>query len=197
MDYQILVNKENILDRTYMPSDLLEIKPKVSGSIDPNRKILLDKKTLENWNNLVSDAKEKGYEFYISSAYRSYDYQDKVLKYYIEKEGVEKALTRVALPGASEHQTGLALDYFFVRDDIYHYDILEHDLEYIWMKNNAYKYGFIIRYPKGKENITGFRYEPWHLRYVGSIATFIHENNIVLEEYVNIKEKTKTLQLTK
>jgi len=195
MNYQKLVNKDNRLNKNYRPKNLIQIEPKVKGNINPNRKIWVEKKTLESWNVLVKDAKKLGFEFYISSCYRSYTYQEKVLKYYIEKEGIDAALNRVAMPGTSEHQTGLALDYFFIRDKENHYDMEEDDEEYIWIKNNAHKYGFIIRYPKGKEDITGFNYEPWHLRYVGDVATYLYDNSLTLEEYV-LKEQ-KILMLTK
>jgi len=189
MKYQKLVNKENRLSKNYRPKNLTRIEPKVSGSVDPNRKIWVEKETVESWNTLVKDAKELGFEFYISSCYRSYVYQEKLLKYYIEKEGIDEALLHVAIPGTSEHQTGLAIDYFFIRDGQNHFEMLEEDPEYKWLQNNAHKYGFIIRYPKGKEDITGFRYEPWHLRYVGDIASYIYENNLTLEEYTSKKEK--------
>lgn len=195
MKYQKLVNKDNRLSKTYRPKNLIKIEPKVKGSVNPNRKILVEKQTLENWNLLVEDAKKVGFEFHISSCYRSYAYQEKVLKYYIEKEGVDEAFKRVALPGTSEHQTGLAFDYFFIRDGKNHYDILEDDPEYKWIQNNAHKYGFIIRYPKGKEDITGYAYEPWHLRYVGEIATYLYENDLTLEEYTNVKVKKLVKEL--
>lgn len=189
MNYLKLVNKENRLSKTYRPRNLVEIEAKVEGSINPNRKILVEKETLKNWNLLLKDAKKEGFYFYISSCYCSYSYQEKVLKHYIEKEGLDVALSHVAVPGASEHQTGLAFDYFFVRDDKNHYDMLESDPEYIWIKNNAHKYGFIIRYPKDKEKITNYTYEPWHLRYVGSDAKYMYENKMTLEEYIGEKEK--------
>ena len=88
-----------------------------------------------------------------------------------------------ARPGHSEHQTGLAVDVMGSNND---YDEFEKSIEFSWMKENAHKYGFILRYPKGKENITGFKYEPWHYRYVGLItATRIFKENITLEEYYN------------
>ena len=189
MDYLQLVNKENRLDKNYKPKNLVEIVPRVKGSIDPDRKILIEKTVLSHWILLKNDAKKCGFDFDISSGYRSYSYQEKVLRHYIEEEGLEEALAHVAPPGASEHQTGLAIDYFFVRGEEYHYDIKEDDPEYIWLKENAHKFGFIIRYPKEKESITGYIYEPWHLRYVGEHAKYIHNNDLTLEEYIDkIKE---------
>ena len=86
-----------------------------------------------------------------------------------------------AKPGHSEHQTGLSID---VEGSNLDYDLFAESKEFNWMKNNAHKYGFILRYPKGKEHITGFKYEPWHYRYVGKdVASYIYKNNITLEEY--------------
>lgn len=190
MNYLKLVNKENRLLPTYRPGNMIKIEPKVKGSINPNRKIWLVDKAWESWCLLVDAAKKEGFDFYISSGYRSYYYQNKVLSYYIEKEGVDVALSHVAPPGASEHQTGLALDYFFIREDKNHYDMEEDDPEYIWIKQNAHKYGFILRYPKDKEEITGYIYEPWHLRYAGEKATHLFESKMTLEEYYE-KEKIR------
>ena len=96
---------------------------------------------------------------------------------------MEYALTCSAKPGHSEHQTGLAVD---VEGENKDYDNFEDTKEFIWMKNNAHRFGFILRYPKGKEHITGFKYEPWHYRYVGiETATKIFKQNITLEEYLN------------
>ena len=86
-----------------------------------------------------------------------------------------------AKPGHSEHQTGLAVDIMGSNND---YNLFAESKEFEWMKNNAYKYGFILRYPEHKENITGFKYEPWHYRYVGKdVAKYIYENKLSLEEY--------------
>ena len=87
-----------------------------------------------------------------------------------------------ARAGHSEHQTGLAVD---VSNSSLDYDNFESTKEFYWMKNNAHKFGFILRYPKASFHITGFKYEPWHYRYVGiKIATYIYKNNLTLEEYL-------------
>ena len=86
-----------------------------------------------------------------------------------------------ARPGYSEHQTGLAID---VKDGSGQYAFFKNSDEYKWMKDNAHKYGFILRYPEGKEHITGFSFEAWHYRYVGvDVATFIYENDLTFDEY--------------
>lgn len=193
MDYLILVNKKNKLSCDYCPSNLVEIDSVVKGNVDPERKILINKVVLDHWLLLKSEAAKYNFKFHISSCYRSYSYQDQVLKYYIDKEGIDIAMSHVAPPGASEHQTGLAIDYFFVKDDKNYYDMKEDDPEYIWIKNNAHYFGFIIRYPKDKEDITMYTYEPWHLRYVGDKATYLYENQLTLEEYYQ-KIKVKQIQ---
>ena len=98
--------------------------------------------------------------------------------------GRKKAEDYVAKPGFSEHQTGLCID-VTNRDKYFVKGTEEAD----WIANNCYKYGFIIRYPEGKENITGISYEPWHIRYVGKeIAKQIHNKGITLEEYLGVNQ---------
>ena len=169
----VLVNKNDKLDKNYVPNDLEEINVKYS-----NEGKFLRKDAKEAFETLSSDASKLGYKVIAVSAYRNYEYQDKLFNYYTEKYGIEYALSCSAKPGHSEHQTGLAVDVMGSNDDF------EFSDEFEWMRDNAYKYGFILRYPKGKENITGFKYEPWHYRYVGKeVAKIIYEKNIVLEEY--------------
>ena len=136
---------------------------------------------LDSFKKLWLEAKKNGYKITIVSAYRDYDYQDKLFQYYVKEKGLKYALKCSAKPGHSEHQTGLAIDVMGSNGD---YNLFEEAKEFNWMKNNAYKYGFILRYPKGKEKITGFKYEPWHYRYVGTnVSTYLYENNLTLEEY--------------
>lgn len=189
MRKDILVNKDNRLDKDFYPNNMIEIKPKIEGSIDKNRKVLLDKDAYDSFLKMQQQAKKEGIDIDISSGFRSYLYQIKVFKYYLDLIGEEETLKRVAIPGTSDHQTGLALDYFSFRKNedgsIFPYtDIKEEDIEYQWIKDNSYKFGFIIRFPKGKENITKVMFEPWHLRYVGKdLAQILHYNNLTLEEY--------------
>lgn len=138
------------------------------------------------FNAMRFDAKREGYDFYISSAYRSYATQKSIYEKAVKNEGSEFAERQVAKPGCSEHHTGLAID--ITNNDIVEgkYKKFNHTPEYSWIINNCYKYGFIERYKKGKEKITGYDWEPWHFRYVGvDAATIIHEKNIVLEEFLD------------
>lgn len=181
--YNILVNKNNPLSQDFIPNNLIEIPARTLGEVDLNRRIFIDKVVFEHWNELTCDARKYSYDFAIDSGYRSYDYQAQVYNYNLNKIG-DKVINRVAKPGMSEHQTGLAIDYVFFRDGILYEEVSEYHEEYKWIVNNCYKYGFILRYPKEKEHITGYDFEPWHIRYVGvEVATYIYNNNITLEEY--------------
>ncbi len=132
------------------------------------------------------DALKLGYDIEVDSGYRSYEYQQKIFDNLYNEKG-EEAYKFVALPGTSEHQTGLAFDYCLFINGVYTDDINDYQEETKWIHNNCYKYGFILRYPKGKEDITGYNYEPWHLRYVGNeISKIIFEKNITLEEYYQL-----------
>ena len=174
----VLVNKNYQLNNNYVPNDL-EI---ISTSYAYENKSLR-KEAKEAFEQLSEDAKNLGYKIVATSAYRDYDYQKKLFEEYTNEKGEAYALECSAKPGHSEHQTGLAVDVAGSNDD---YDEFESSIEFPWLKENAHLYGFILRYPKGKEHITGFNYEPWHYRYVGKeVATIIYNENLTLEEYYN------------
>ena len=174
--YDFLVNKNNKLPSNYIPNDLEPINIKYS----------LENKYLRHtariaFEKMAKQAKKKGFNIIAVSTYRSYDYQKKLYNDYVKNKGFYYADMASARAGHSEHQTGLAVD---VADNSYDYDNFENTKEFIWMIKNAYKYGFILRYPKAKFHITGFKYEPWHYRYVGKKnAKNIYKNNLTLEEY--------------
>ena len=121
-----------------------------------------------------------------TTAYRGYSFQKKLYNNYVKENGTQYADKYSAREGYSEHQTGLAID--LINPKVKNNRL--NDLEYTWLKDNAYKYGFIIRYPQGKEFITRYNEENWHLRYVGNIASSIYNNNLTLEEYKD-KESIK------
>lgn len=178
-DIDVLVNKNNKLDKNYVPYDLEKISILYS-----NDDKYMRKEAKEAFENLSMDAKRKGYRVVATSTYRSYDYQEKLYNHYVEEYGLEYADSCSARKGHSEHQTGLAVDVEGTDSD---YNDFEDTKDFTWMKDNAHKYGFILRYPKDKTHITGFKYEPWHYRYVGKeIATYIYEHNLCLEEYKKI-----------
>lgn len=147
------------------------------------------KEAREAFEQLNSAAKKAGYTFDAFSTYRSYDRQKVLYDGYVNRDGKEAADTYSARPGFSEHQTGLAFDIGEVgKSEDYADDRFGETAAGKWLAKNAHKYGFIMRYPKGKEKITGYKYESWHFRYVGKkIATEIYENNSTLEEYLNVK----------
>lgn len=175
-DILVLVNKNYQLNSNYIPDDLEKISLN-----NANNSKYLRKEAKINFEKLSNDAKKLNYRIIAVSAYRDYEYQKDLFNYYTEKYGLDYALNCSAKPGHSEHQTGLAVD---VEGENKDYNNFENTKEYNWMINNAHKYGFILRYPKGKEHITGFKFEPWHYRYVGDIAKYIYENNLTLEEYL-------------
>ena len=172
----ILVNKYIYLPSDYIPNNLVTISSKYSTS---NKMLVYEAK--EAFEQMAQDAKEQGYTIRAISAYRSYDYQKQLYDNYLSKDSIEIVDTYSARPGHSEHQTGLVVD---IDNKEKNFENFENTKEFTWMKDNAHLYGFILRYPKDKENITGYTYESWHYRYVGKeIATYIKNNNITFDEY--------------
>ena len=136
----------------------------------------------EAYEEMAKDASKSKLKLVILSSYRSYDYQVDLYNRYAKKDGKEKADTYSGRPGFSEHQTGLAFDIYNGKTT---YTKFESTKEFDWMQENAYKYGFILRFPKGKELETGYQYESWHYRYVGKdIAKEIYDKDICFEEYM-------------
>ena len=130
---------------------------------------------------MQAEAHDLGLTLYISSGYRSYDYQAGLYQRYVDRSGKAEADRYSARPGHSEHQTGLAFDLNTISDEFKDTD------EGKWVADNCHKYGFIIRYPEEKESVTGYMYEPWHIRYLGvETATAVYESGLCLEEYLGI-----------
>lgn len=133
------------------------------------------------FQNLVNGAAADNINIYLSSGFRSYDYQAQIYNNYVAMDGQANADTYSARPGHSEHQTGLAIDCNIIDDSF------TGTPEAIWLENHCHEYGFIIRYPKSKESITGYKYEPWHIRYIGvDKAKAVHDSGLCLEEYLGI-----------
>lgn len=184
--FSVLVNKNNPLPKDYVPCDLVRYEGETSTKIDENHKVFVEKETLERFFDMQEDARKLDYEILIDSGYRSYDYQKSVLDFYANEVGsMEEALKTVAKPGESEHQTGLAIDFIIKRNGLVIEKMEDSFDEVKWIHENCFKYGFILRYPKGFEQITGYDYELWHLRYVGfEISNDMHQKSIMtLEEY--------------
>lgn len=178
-----LVNKQNALPDNYKPSDL--VYPDVPFLFKEKiEKRMLRKEAAEALEKLFAAAKEDGVALAGVSAYRSRATQKALFERYVKKDGEAKARTYSAVPGTSEHETGLAIDVSGSDGKCAASDCFADTKEAEWLAEHAPEYGFIIRYPKGKENITGYQYEPWHLRYVGvEIAKEIAAKGITLEEY--------------
>lgn len=176
----MLVNKYYQLKSDYVPDDLVNISTKYawgSAGSKQTRKITYDA-FLEMWEAANLD----GYYLMINSAYRSYQSQETVYNDYMKKRGERYADSIAARPGSSEHQTGLCLDIFSKNNS--NKNTFGDTLEAQWLKDNAYKYGFILRYPEDKVNVTGYNFESWHYRYVGKeAAKYIYENDITFDEY--------------
>lgn len=170
----LIVNKYYQLDKNYKPTLV------VQNSKYGKSNIKQEKETYEAFIKMFNAAKDENLTLYVNSAYRSYEEQEKVFKDY-ENKMKDKATLYAAKPGYSEHQTGMALDIFKPGSTT---KTFGNTKEAKWLSKNAYKYGFILRYPKGKENITGYEYESWHYRYVGvETAKKIFEENITYDEY--------------
>ena len=179
---KVLVNKHYYLESDYIPDNLENIDTNCSRE---GMKLVSYAK--EAFEELSKQAKKDNMNIIAMSSYRSYEYQTNLYNRYVKEDGKEAADTYSGRPGHSEHQTGLAVDVYNIKET---YTNFENTKEYEWMQKHAHEYGFILRFPKGKENETGYQYESWHYRYVGKdIAKYIHEKNITLEEYYATKIK--------
>jgi len=187
----VLVNKEYSLPQDYVPQDLT--KPNIPfsfGDLDIPKRYMREE-AARAVEEMFQAAKIDGIFLYGVSAFRPYNYQLNLFNNEVNEKGEELAVQAVARPGQSEHQTGLTID---ITSESVQYQITQkfgETKEGKWVEENAYKFGFIIRYPKGKEKITKYQYEPWHIRYVGKkVAKIIKEHDLTLEEYF---EKVKKI----
>lgn len=189
-DILVLVNKSHLLPEGYEPPDL--VKPDVPFYFEEDiPKRYMREEAANALEELFKAAQKEKLNLVAASGYRSYERQERIYKANVEKMGQEEADKVSAFPGASEHQTGLAID---VTSPEMGYGLDEafgDTEEGKWLADHAYKYGFIIRYPEGRTEDTGYNYEPWHLRYVGEEAAGeIHEKELILEEYVHEKAQS-------
>lgn len=167
IDGIMIVNKTYSLPRSYYPGGLTST-------------------TLKAFNKMCKASAKDGIYLYCCSGFRSYDTQKQLYESYVWRDGREAADRYSARPGHSEHQSGLALD---VNNASSWFD---NTAEARWLANHCSDYGFIIRYPQGKESVTGYKYESWHIRYVGkTLATKLTQNHLTLEEYYGITSRYK------
>ncbi|MFD2371206.1 D-alanyl-D-alanine carboxypeptidase family protein [Brevibacillus sp. GCM10020057] len=179
----VVVNKERALPADYIPPDLVE--PNVPFPFDEKaEKRQMRAEAAGALEKLFAAAKAEGIELYAVSGYRSYRTQKSLFDTYVKTQGAEHAAMYSAVPGKSEHQTGLAMDVSGADAETRLEESFAATPEGRWIAANCAKFGFIIRYIKGKEDVTGYAYEPWHLRYVGKdVAEEIMSRGITLEDY--------------
>lgn len=184
-DNLIVINKKHALPPEYIP-ELIEWDG-----------IRLRSDAMEAYKKLISGAQNDGVYLYAISSYRSYQDQDRLFSDYVKQDGQAKAETYSARPGHSEHQSGLAVDVGLPSGNCKLMICMAETKEGRWLSNNSYKYGFIIRYPEGKEVETGYQFEPWHLRFVGNdVAGWVYESGYTLDSYFGITAGDYVVQAT-
>ena len=192
--YLTLVNKQNPCGVDYTPESLSVIPAELTLY---GKEVQMEASAALAAEALVLELRARGYEdMAVTSGYRSYEYQQILFNTYLGKEMAAhpdwtaaqceaEVLTYSALPGESEHQTGLCRDLISTRNVVLDESFAENPA-YAWLMENAHNFGFILRYPKGKEGTTGYSFEPWHYRFVGvEAATKIYEKGLTLEEYLD------------
>jgi len=173
----VIVNKYYKLNSDYEPTDLTKINSKYSSG--SNQRLRAEAAT--KFEEMASAMLSEGLKIYAGSTYRSYDYQLGLYNRYVAQDGFAEAETYSARAGYSEHQLGLAVD---ILNGRWSY-LSETDNEYNWLINNSYKYGYILRYPRNKEYVTGYVFEDWHFRYLGiELAKKVYESNLTYDEYI-------------
>ena len=175
----VLVNTDNLIDENFIP----EVTELENGQY-------FDSRAVGALQDFISGARAEGLSVYLTSSYRSYATQEYLFNNKVAQYGgdVATAATIVAIPGSSEHQTGLAVD---IVDQYYQYmnETLANTELSKWMKEHCAEYGFILRFPEDKQDITGIMFEPWHFRYVGvEAAEYIMDKGLCLEEFVALYE---------
>lgn len=177
----VIVNKYYKLNSDYEPSDLTKINSKYSSGSNQR----LRQEAATKFEEMASTMASEGLKIYAGSTYRSYDYQLGLYNRYVAQDGFAEAETYSARAGYSEHQLGLAVD---ILNGKWAY-LSETDKEYDWLIKNSYKYGYILRYPRNKEYVTGYVFEDWHFRYLGvELATKVYESNLTYDEYIARKK---------
>lgn len=194
MNYEILINKENPIEQKYLKEvvepSLVEIEyTRDNDDIfesyqTTDKRIFLEKETAKAWYELKKHLVNKGLEFDICSGFLSLELQENKYNSFLKRNGLELTQRRMCKPGYSEHHTGLAIDCdYFINGD-WAGICNDDNLETKYIHSILHNFGFILRYPKHKQEITGMQYEPWHIRYVGKeLAKKLYEEDLTLEEY--------------
>lgn len=181
-----VVNKKRMLPDGYAPQNI--VAPQVALRLDkedPEMKVRSD--IAKNVETMFSDAKKQNIQLLFASGFRSQEMQKQLYQTYVAQDGQEAADRYSAKPGTSEHQTGLAFDVCVVGSECALEVSFAETAASKWVAANAHSYGFIVRYLNGKEAITGYQYEPWHLRYVGvDLAKELYRTNLTMEEFFGL-----------
>ncbi|MGA8942904.1 MAG: M15 family metallopeptidase [Thermoactinomyces sp.] len=179
----IIVNKKRELPADYVPADL--VKPDVSfSSAGWSEKHLMRREAADALEDLFRAAEEDGVELVAVSGYRSYKRQQETYQSALKRKGQANTSRYNARPGQSEHQTGLAMDVSSPSVNCQLNESFGQTEAGRWLEKHASEFGFIIRYEKGKEEVTGYNYEPWHIRYVGKeLANILKQKGLTMEEY--------------
>lgn len=180
---EVYVNKNRRLPEGYAPDDLTA--PDVSHlKPEGDERRLLRKEAAEALEELFSAAEREGFALAAVSGYRSHQRQTAIYQSSVERNGQSHADQFSAWPGTSEHETGLAMDVSAAAVAFALEQVFQDTDEGLWLANNAHQFGYIIRYPEDKEEITGYAFEPWHIRYVGKeLAEYLYNETLTLEEY--------------
>lgn len=184
----VVVNKLRPLDpKTYVPANLVVPNVPLRANITSNEKYMRPDSAAA-LEKMFTAAKHAGINLNVQSGYRSYNFQVNLYNSYVRQNGQAAADTFSARPGYSEHQTGLAVDVGTTRGVCEVNQCFGNTPEGQWVAANAYLYGFIVRYPKGLDNVTGYEYEPWHLRYIGvNLSTEMHKEGVqTLEQFFDL-----------
>ena len=203
MDYEIIINKNNKLSEKYLTEVIMPSLISIDFTRDNTvifeahknyeQKIYLEAETAKAWYKLKECILKKDIVFDICSGFLSFEQQENKYQNFLERNGKELTLKRICLPEYSEHHTGLALDCDFFKDSEWGGICSDENEETKLIHDLLHEFGFILRYPKGKEDITEMQYEPWHIRYVGKdLARYLFENQLSLEEYHLNKESNLT-----
>lgn len=172
----VFVNKHNRLPEGFEQKNLVNMNR--SYTVNDGKKYQLSYVAYEKYVQMAEAARKEGLSLRVVSAYRTEDFQRRLYNENVRRSGQNGADKFSARPGHSEHQTGLAVDINTTKGSF------EYTKEFKWLQEHAHEYGFILRYPKGKEWITGYAYEPWHYRYIGThVAKIIHDEGITYEQY--------------
>lgn len=166
--YTVLVDKTHALPKSYLPKGLINIRD--YGISTTRKNLKLRSILLPDLKAMSEAARLDGIKLTVASSYRSYSYQERLYSHYVKTEGREKADRESARPGHSQHQLGTTMDFYPIEDSFIK------TRQGIWLSENAWKYGFSLSYPPNSENITGYKYEPWHYRYVGRDVAYLINN---------------------